>query len=264
MRIENWLYTLPLRVRSLIRRHRLQTELDEELRDHIDRQIADNLSRGMPAEEARLNALRAFGNPLLLNEKTRATWSWNGLEQCAHDLRIGFRTLRRSPGFALMAILIMAIGIGANVAIFTVVRSVLLQPLPYRDPGRLVSLFEHQTHPIDRGYSNYLPVAAGNFAEWKKATQGAAQIAIVSTWHQYNISAEEESFPKRWTRHGAPETSSLCSALPPHSAAYSLRTMTGVAPRLQSCYHLHCGGAAITAIRASWARPSGSMLGPSP
>jgi putative ABC transport system permease protein len=197
MRIENWLYTIPLRLRSLFYRNRLNAELDEELRNHIDGQIADNLSRGMGAEEARLKALRAFGNPLLLNEKTRATWSWSGLEQCARDLRIGYRTLSRSPGFAITAILIMAIGIGANVAIFTVIRSVLLQPLPYRDPDRLVSLFEHQTNPIDRGYSNYLPVAAGSFAEWKKATQGAAQMAIVSPWHQYNVSAEGGKLPEK-------------------------------------------------------------------
>lgn len=197
MRLEHWVYTIPMRVRSLFQRNRLNAELDEELRNHIDRQTEDNVSRGMGTEEARLSALRAFGNPLLLRDKTRATWSWNGMEQCARDLRIGLRTLSRSPGFAITAILIMAIGIGANVAIFTVVRSVLLQPLPYRDPDRLVSLFEHQTNPIDRGYSNYLPVAAGGFAEWKKATQGAAQIAIVSPWHQYNVSAEGGKLPEK-------------------------------------------------------------------
>jgi len=197
MRLEHWVYTIPLQVRSLFHRNRLNAELDEELRNHIDRQIEDNVSRGMGAEEARLTALRAFGNPLLLRDKTRATWSWNGMEQCARDLRMGVRTLSRSPGFAIVAILIMAIGIGANVAIFTVIRSVLLKPLPYRDPGRLVSLFEHQTHPVDAGYSNYLPVAAGSFAEWTKAAQGAAQMAIVSPWHQYNVSAEGGKLPEK-------------------------------------------------------------------
>lgn len=197
MRLEHWLYTIPLRVRSLFRRNRLNAELDEELRNHIDQQIEFNLSRGLGAEEARLTALRAFGNPLLLRDTTRATWSWSGMEQCARDLRIGVRTLTRSPGFAIMAIVIMAIGIGANVAIFTVIRSVLLKPLPYRDSARLVSLFEHQTHPIDPGYSNYLPVSAGSFAEWEKATQGVAQMAIVSTWHQYNVSAEGGKLPEK-------------------------------------------------------------------
>ncbi|KAA6459097.1 ABC transporter permease [Acidobacteria bacterium AB60] len=197
MRLEEWVYTLPLRLRTLLHRKRLSAELEEELRRHIDDQIADNISRGMGRDEARLSALRAFGNPLLLREETRATWSWNGVEQWARDLRIGVRTLRRSPGFAVTAILIMAMGIGANVALFTVIRSVLLQPLPYRDPGRLASLFEHQTHPVDAGYSNYLPVAGGNFGEWKKATRDVAQMALVSTWHQYNLSAEGGKLPEK-------------------------------------------------------------------
>jgi hypothetical protein len=74
--------------------------------------------------------------------------------------------------------------------------SVLLQPLPYRDPGWLVSLFEHQTRPVGAGYSNYLPVDAGSFAEWKKATQGVAQMAIISTRHQY-VSAEAGKLPEK-------------------------------------------------------------------
>ena len=197
MRLERWIYTIPLRLRALFHRNRLGSELDEEIRDHLDRQIEFNLAGGMSPEEARLAALRRLGNPLLLRDTTRATWSWSGMEQCARDVRIGVRTLTRSPGFAIMAILIMAIGIGANIAIFTVIRSVLLQPLPYRDSSRLVSLFEHQTHPVDVGYSNYLPVSAGNFAEWKKATQGVAQMAIVSTWHQYNVSAEGGKLPEK-------------------------------------------------------------------
>src|SRR5215469_3764836 len=136
MRLEHWIFTIPLRLRALFRRNRLNTELDEELRDHLDRQIEFNLARGMDPDEARLAALRSLGNPALLRDQTRATWNWNGLEQFIHDLRIGIRTLSRTPGFTLVAILVMALGIGANVALFTVVRSVLLKPLPYSDPGR--------------------------------------------------------------------------------------------------------------------------------
>lgn len=197
MRLEHWIYTIPLRLRALFHRKRLSAELNEELRDHLERQIEFNRAGGMSPEEARLVAVRRLGNAALLRDQTRETWSWSGMEQWVRDIRIGLRTLSRSPGFAITAILIMAIGIGANVSIFTVIRSVLLQPLPYRDPGRLVSLFEHQTHPIDAGYSNYLPVAAGGFAEWKKATQGTARMAIVSTWHQYNISAEGGRLPEK-------------------------------------------------------------------
>ena len=86
--------------------------------------------------------------------------------------RYGARGLMRAPGFTAIAILVMALGIGANVALFTIVRSVLLKPLPYRDPDKLVSLFEADTKINDNAYHAYLPVAAGSFFEWQKATRG--------------------------------------------------------------------------------------------
>jgi hypothetical protein len=122
MRIEHWVYTIPLRVRSLFHRTRLSVELDEELRDHIDRQIEDNLARGMGAEEARLTALRAFGNAAALREQTHDAWSWSGMELLLNDVRFGARTLLRTRGFASIAILVVALGIGANVALFAIVR----------------------------------------------------------------------------------------------------------------------------------------------
>ena len=148
MQLEQWIYTIPLRLRALFHRNRLESELDEEIRDHLDRQIEFNLARGMSPEEARLVALRKLGNAALLRDQTRATWNWNGLEQFIHDLRIGIRTLSRTPGFTLIAIIVMALGIGANVALFTVVRSVLLKPLPYSDPERLALIYEADSnHP---------------------------------------------------------------------------------------------------------------------
>ena len=103
MRLEQWIYTIPLRLRALFRRNRLDSELDEEIRDHLDRQIEFNLARGINPEEARLLALRKLGNAALLRDQTRATWNWNGLEQFMHDLRIGIRTLSRTPGFTQVA-----------------------------------------------------------------------------------------------------------------------------------------------------------------
>src|ERR1700689_1590999 len=101
---------------------------------------------GISGEEARYAALRAFGNPALIREQTRAIWSWNWLESLARDLRLSLRTLGRTPGFAVIAILVMALGIGANVALFTVVRGVLLKPLPFDDPDRLAMLYEAGLH----------------------------------------------------------------------------------------------------------------------
>jgi len=125
MRLEHWVYTIPLRLRSLFHRNRLEADLDEELRDHIDRQIDDNLARGMGAEEARLAALRAFENPVALREHTHNTWSWSGVELLLNDVRLSARTLLRTPGFASIAILVIALGVGANIALFAIVRSVL-------------------------------------------------------------------------------------------------------------------------------------------
>src|SRR5271170_6286694 len=117
-------------------------DLERELRSDLELEEEEQREGGISEEEARYAALRAFGNPTLIGEQTRAVWSWNWLESLARDLRYGLRTLRRTPGFTLIAVVVMALGIGANVALFTVVRSVLLKPLPYRDPGRLALIYE--------------------------------------------------------------------------------------------------------------------------
>jgi predicted permease len=180
MRLENWIYTIPLRLRSLFYRNAEGADLDEELRDHIDRQIEDNMKRGMGREEARLAALRAFGNPAALREKTRATWSWNGLEQLVGDLRIGARTLSRTPGFAMIAILVMALGIGASVALFTVVRGVLLKPLPFLDSDRLLLLCERSTYSAGGGDFPCNQVAGGVYAAWNKESTAFSSMALFS------------------------------------------------------------------------------------
>src|SRR5271168_3332836 len=133
-----WHAKLKMQVVTLLRRDRAGAQLDRELRDHLDRQIEENLAAGMGAEDARYAALRTFGNPALLREQARATWSWTWLELLLRDVRYSLRTLTRTPGFAAIAILVMALGIGGNVALFTIVRSVLLKPLPFADPDRLV------------------------------------------------------------------------------------------------------------------------------
>lgn len=117
-------------------------DLERELRSDLELEEEEQREGGISGDEARSAALRAFGNPALIREQTRATWSWNWLESLARDLRLSLRTLRRTPGFTIIAILVMALGIGANVALFTVVRGVLLKPLPFHDPDRLVIVSE--------------------------------------------------------------------------------------------------------------------------
>ncbi len=186
-----------VKLRMLFGRKKAGARLDDELRFHVERQIAENIAAGMSPDEARFAAMRTFGNPTLLREQTRATWSWTWLESLLHDLRYGVRTLSRTPGFAIIAILVMALGIGANVALFTVVRNVLLKPLPYRDPDRLVSIYEADVNPNHSEWSPYLPVDAGSMQEWQQATRGMAEMAFVSAWQEYNLSAEGGKLPEK-------------------------------------------------------------------
>ena len=190
-----WLDQLRMRFAMLLGRKRADKRLNDELSFHLEEQIAENRAAGMSAEEARLAALRAFGNPAALRDQTRAAWSWSGVESLLRELRISFRTLWRTPGFALTAILIMALGIGANVALFTVVRSVLLKPLPYQDPERLVSVYQHWSKS-GKSFTNNLPVDAGSFVEWRKAAQDIAQITMVSPWASYNMSSDNGRLPE--------------------------------------------------------------------
>jgi len=162
---------------SVFRRAQASRQLDDEINFHLERQIAENITAGMAPDEARYSALRAFGNPALLREHSRTTWSWNGLESLLRDLRIAFRALRRTPGFTAIAIVVMALGIGANVALFTVVRSVILKPLPFKDPDRLLMLYESRLH--DEDAPGFNDVAAGVYAEWKKQNHAFSSLALV-------------------------------------------------------------------------------------
>ncbi len=180
----------------LLWRGNADAELDEELRFHIEQQIAENRAAGMDAEEARYAALRAFGNPASLRDTTRATWNWARLEQFAHDLRIGARTLTRTPGFAVIAILITALGIGACVTLFTVVRGVLLKPLPFKDPDRLLMLYEHSTPTAGGGDFPYSVVAGGVYDAWNKENTTFSSMALIGG-NQVGLSASGGQLPER-------------------------------------------------------------------
>ena len=188
---------LRIQIEMLFGRGKAAAQLDDELRFHIDRQIEENIAAGMSTEEARCAALRTFGNPALLREQTRATWSGNWLESLLRDLRYGLRTLRRTPGFSLIAIAVMSLCIGATTSLFTVVRSVLLRPLPFRDPGRLVMLYEHfrDARSNQDGF-NYNTVAPADFADWRAQTQGFEGMAAIR-YAQFNLTGERGDLPEQ-------------------------------------------------------------------
>lgn len=187
-----WIQRLLLRLQTLFLRQRTTRRLDDEMQFHIEQQIAENIAAGISREDARYAAMRAFGNPTALKEETRETWGWMPFEQFARDLRYATRTLSRTPGFAMIAILVMALGIGANTALFTVVRSVLLKPLPFKNPEQLVMIYEQSA---DRKQA-YNVVAGGIFQQWQKQSRNFEQMAILGG-SAYNLSGANGQLPEK-------------------------------------------------------------------
>jgi putative ABC transport system permease protein len=164
------------RILFLRRRGQFDRELEEEMRFHLEMKIEENIGRGLTPEEARYAALREFGNNTLLQEVSKEMWGFTAIESLIQDFRYGLRMLVKNPGFTFVAVLALALGIGANSAIFSVVNTVLLRPLPYTDPERLVMVWEDAAK---RGFPRDTPAAA-NYIDWRDQNQvfeGMAAIA---------------------------------------------------------------------------------------
>jgi predicted permease len=173
-------------------RRRRDAELTQELDAHLQHEIDDYIAQGVSVEEATRRAYLTLGNSALIREDI---WKWNSLnllEGMLRDLAYAARTLRRTPGFATMAILVMALGIGANTALFTVVHSVLLKPLPFADPVRLVMLYERSSV----GQYPFNVVAPGVYAEWQKYAQSFERMAIFGS-SSYNLSGDSGQLPEK-------------------------------------------------------------------
>src|SRR6266404_4378871 len=177
-------------------------DVERELQSDLELEEEEQRERGVPPEEARHAALRSFGNRTLIGEETRAVWRWNGLESLLRDLRISVRTLLRSPGFSIVAVLVMALCIGATTSLFTVVRSVLLRPLPFRDPNRLVMIYEHFRDPsMNAQQFNFNPVAPADYYDWRAQTHGFEDIAAWRYW-QFTLTGERGELPEQVSARG--------------------------------------------------------------
>src|SRR5881394_2952488 len=141
MRPAHWLFTIPLRLRSLFRWAQADQDLDYELRDHLQRKTEEYVAQGMTPEEAQRRARLDLGGIEQTKEKCRDVRRVNWIQDFVQDLRFGLRMLRKSPGFSTVVVLTLALGIGANTAIFSLLDSALLKPLYAANPSELVSIF---------------------------------------------------------------------------------------------------------------------------
>ena len=227
-----WLERFRMAMLMLFRRKAQNARLNDELAFHLDQQVKENIARGLAPDEARFAALRTFGNPTALGDEARSSWSWNWLEKFLRDLRYGARTLTRSPGFALTAILVMALGIGATTSLFTIVRAVLLKPLPFRDPDKLVMVYEHYRE--DNGGTGFNVVSPADFNDWRRQTHGFADMAAGLTTN-FDLAGEHAELPEVVKVREAPGTCSLSWAYRWRWAAASARRRTRLEPTMWLC-----------------------------
>jgi predicted permease len=177
-------------LKQLFSRRRRYDELSESIREHLDEKVADLTDRGMTRGEAERKARREFGNVTLIEERSREVWRWEFIESVWADLKFAVRQLRKSPGFSLTIILTLALGIGANTAIFSLVNAFLLRPLPYPHADRLVMVWE-QLRALG---INRFPSPIADFMDYKNDNRVFEGMAGVEDAH-YVLTAGD--FPQR-------------------------------------------------------------------
>src|SRR5258708_9708235 len=175
------------------RRRQQEEDLERELRSHLELEAEERQEDGALAPEAHWAARRALGNWTRTKEATREMWKYASVERFMQDLRYGARLFWRSPSFSIVAILTLALGIGANTAIFSVVNAVLLKPLPYPEPNRLVHIWEGK---VGEGASKNV-VEPFNFLDWRERNHSFEQMAAINVGVTLNVTGmgEPEALP---------------------------------------------------------------------
>jgi len=176
--------------RNLLRKKQTEQELDDELRAYLELTTAENVRRGMSPEDARQTARRDLGGMEQVKESVRDVRVGVSIEILMQDIRYALRSLRKNSGFTTVAILTLALGIGANTTIFSVVNGVLLKPLPYPNPDRLVTLWE--THPT---WGPFLTVAPANFYDWRQQSTSFSRMAALDPYPDFILTGRGE--PRR-------------------------------------------------------------------
>ncbi len=174
-------------------RRQADAEVQNEFESYWEEEAAENLARGMTPDEARRQARIKLGNAQQVRERL---WRQNSVvvvEVAWRDLKYAMRTLTRTPGFSLIVVLVMSLGIGATVAMFTVVHSVLMKPLPFEDQGRLVRIYDADAHDPTHGHS---PVSGPDFIDWREQQHGFEQMAIAWNSNSYNLSGTAGQLPE--------------------------------------------------------------------
>jgi putative ABC transport system permease protein len=180
-----------IRVRALFRRKAVERELDDELQFHFEQQVEKFVQSGMPSPEARRRARLMFGGTEEIKEECRDARGVVFLENLLQNLRYGLRTMRKSPGFTAVVVLTLALGIGVNTVLFTIVHGVLLSPLPFPRSDRLVSLWERNVI-ADMAYN---VVSGGVFADWQRQATSFQQMALIGE-DSVNLSGDGGSLPE--------------------------------------------------------------------
>jgi predicted permease len=171
--MEGWLGEFRRKLTALVRRRQIEADLEEEMRLHLQLRVEREMDANMAADKAQYAARRRFGNALLIEDACREVWGWPLLEGCWQDLRYGFRILRKSPAFTAAAVITLSLGIGANTAMFSVIEAVLLRPLPYAEPERLVRVSQNEP----RMASGRLGTAPPEFVSYRDRTNAFSNLA---------------------------------------------------------------------------------------